>query len=342
MTVEIRNFSPANSEDYVPNYTDIQFDLVGLDGKLVDISTLSVTVETTSNVDTSTHTVDYTTSDTTVVRYWGDSSWYKVIVSPDRPFDLEITATIKVNIDDTDGGSMTEYESSFIVVNLPLVKNFRYAFLDLAERIPVYNEQLRKNSDTSPTEFKSAFDKWNKNPSPIIRQNQAIIGSGYTIDHNNGNIIFSTAREYNDSVDASYTFSFFTDDQIESYFDRAASIYLISPPFSGPSTIYAGTETTQYLIMIGAANFAFRDLMFSLAFQETRLIFDNASWEEGWIQVKELFKGLSESYAKDWEVILTAKKVKLPSIGSVVIPEYTLPGGRSRFFRYLYKEGSTF
>jgi len=342
MTVEIRNFSPASGEVYIPTYTDIQFDLVGLDGKLVDISTLSVTVETSSNVDTSTHVVDYTTANTTVVYYWGDSSWYKILVSPDRPFDLENSVTIKVNVDDTDGISMTEYESDFTVTNLPLIKNFRYAFLDLAERIPIYNEQLKKNSDISPTEFRSAFDKWNKSPSPIIRKNQVIISSGFAIDHGNGNVVFSGAQEYNDSIDASYTFSFFTDDQILSYFDRATSIYQISPPFSGPSTIYAGTESTQYLIMIGAASFAFRDLMFSMAFQETRLIFDNASWEEGWVQVKDLFKGLSEAYTKDWERVLESKKVKLPSIGTVVIPEYTLPGGRSRFFRYLYKEGSTF
>jgi hypothetical protein len=46
---------------------------------------------------------------------------------------------------------------------------------------------------------------------------------------------------------------------------------------------------------------------------------------------------LYEAYKEDWEKLLEAKKVRLPNIKTIITPEYTIPGGRSRMFRYLYK-----
>jgi hypothetical protein len=76
-----------------------------------------------------------------------------------------------------------------------------------------------------------------------------------------------------------------------------------------------------------------------LALQEKRIIFDNTSLGDGWTQVKDLFKSLHDAYKEDWKNILEAKKLRLPHIAAVVQPEFTLPGGRSRAFRYLYKGG---
>jgi hypothetical protein len=91
--------------------------------------------------------------------------------------------------------------------------------------------------------------------------------------------------------------------------------------------------------MIGAAAFAYRSLFASLAYQEKRLIFDNHSWEQGWQQIKDLFKALWESYEKMWELALKGKSARLPRIASVITPEFSMPGGRSRLFRYMYKSG---
>jgi len=50
------------------------------------------------------------------------------------------------------------------------------------------------------------------------------------------------------------------------------------------------------------------------------------------------FETLKQNYSSDWEKLLEQKKFgPYPTTRMVVTPEYTLPGGRSRWFRYLFK-----
>jgi hypothetical protein len=48
-----------------------------------------------------------------------------------------------------------------------------------------------------------------------------------------------------------------------------------------------------------------------------------------------------DSYAEAWKSAKEEKKNRLYSIAAIVQPEFTLPGGRSRYFRYLYKGTSS-
>lgn len=340
MSIEIRNISPPDNALDVSVSTNILFDIVALDGKLINIGTLSVSIETNSNIDGDTHTTNYTVANTSVVKYSGTNVYYSVLLNLDRPFDESMSVTVKIDIQDTLAASMTQFSSSFTTLSKGLISDFRYAFIDFAQKIPVYNEILKKNSTTSPTVFDSAFQSWNLKPVPRIQVNQVISTTGYTIDYENGLVTFNTALDYNDVVEVTYQFAFFTDEQINSFFKQANAYYYNSPPQGGSTSIYGAGEMIQMSIMIGAASFAFREILFSLAFQEKRIIFDNASWGDGWTQIKDLLRGLYESYSKDWDKLLEAKKLKLPSISSIISPEYTLPGGRSRMFRYLYKGGA--
>ena len=345
MSIEIRNFNPTNNAIHVSINSDVEFDIVGLDDYDIDINTLNVTIATNSKIDNDTHIIDYDYMDNEI-SYVGNSKHYHVRVNPSIPFDLGLNVTISVNVSGTDENGdpalMEEYESSFSTYYNGIVSDFRYAFINACESIPVYNEVLRKNSTTAPTIFDSAFFRWNNDKFLKIELNNVIIQPDdtdfpYTINFDNGTIEFDSALDYNDEVTASYTFAFFSDEQINSFFKQATAQWSMLPPYGGPRSIYSAYTTARHSIMVGASLLAFRELLFQLAIQERRIIFDNASQGDGWTQVKDLFKMLHDAFEKDWDALKEAKKVKLPSIASIVTPAYTLPGGRSRMFRYLYK-----
>jgi hypothetical protein len=237
---------------------------------------------------------------------------------------------------------MEEFSVAFYTNYIEVISDFKYAFINHAQEIPVYQEQLRKDDTSSPLVFDSAFPNWNRLPAPKVKVNSVIFGAshatyGHTVDFESGKITFTSALDYNDTVEASYKFAFFSDEQLEAFFRQAISIWNINPPAGGPPDIYSAPLDTRGVLLIGAACFAYRYLMSAMAYQESRIVFDNASWGEGWIQVKDLFKAMYDAYNEDWEKVLAAKKVKLPSIKNVVTPTYTMPGGRSRMFRYLFK-----
>jgi len=353
--LEVRNFLPRDTETEVSTICNISFDLVGMDGDQIDISTLSVRIDMTSNViaDEVNYVIYDLEADPTLIeiKYIGDASkktHYNVNVVPEMPFDENQSITVKVNVktyvvSPAVPVEMEEYETSFTTLNNGIISDFKFAFIDSAVKIPVYAEVLRPNSSTSPTVFHAAFGNWNVRPRTVVRRNQLIIDSGYTIDYKNGQIFFNNDNlehgdiDYADQIDVDYNFSYFSDEEIKSFFKQAAAVWKINPPFGGPSNIFNTNELYQQILMIGAAMYAFRQLLLGLSLQERRIIFDNESWNDGWKQTKDIFKDLYASYKEAWEKLLEAKKVKLPTITSIVTPEYTLPGGRSRFFRYLYK-----
>jgi len=341
MSIEVRNLKPKDQSFNISPYTNVEFDLVSVGSSLIDISSLSVVFTMYSNIDGNEYDLVYSVTDTNVISYQGSEIFYHVIVNPDRPFDEGSSITLSINVNDSLNVAMTEYVSTFGIYYVDIISDFKYAFINNAQEIPVYNEILMKDSTSSPKEFDSAYKNWNMKPKPRIQVNEVIVEDGYTINYEEGKIVFDSSLDYNDQVEATYTFSFFSDEQINSYFKQATAVWQRNPPFGGVTTIYRADSMMQSVLMVGAATYAFRDLMFNLAFQEKRVIFDNHSWEDGWKQINNLFKDLYDSYRNDWEKLLEAKKLRLPEIASVVTPEYTLPGGRSRYFRYLYKSGSS-
>jgi len=344
MSIEIRNFYPVNGDGTTFPSRNITFNIAALDGYTIDITSLSVVIETNSLVDSEQHTITYTDT-SSEVSYAGKSTTnYSVTVNPSTPFEGGLSVTVAVNISGTTDLSasydMTEYTSSFTTVYDGVFTDFKNVFVYQAENIPIYNEILHRDSTTSPLVFDSAFGKWKKSPTPKIQINQVLTAStntinGYSIDYDTGKVIFNSALDYNDQVDAAYKFSFFTDEQIDGYLERATDIYRVSPPVGGPVSIHAATQTYKGIIMVGAAQFAFMDLMMSLAFQEQRLIFDNHSWGNGWINVKELFRSSLDLYKEMWKQLLEAKKADLPSIAINVSSAMTLPGGRTVMSRNL-------
>lgn len=341
MAVEVRNIKPKKSAANVSVNANIEFDIVATDGDSIDISTVEVEIAQTSTItgDILTNTYDYSSSS---FSYTGSSIAYHIFLNPSIPYDEGMTVNIKIS----ETSMPDDFVSSFTTVNQDLITDFKYAVIHHAQNIPVYHEQLMKNSDTSPTVFSSFCGGWLAKPAPKIRVNKVLVATddvtyGHTVDYDNGIVTFNSSLDYNDDVDASYNFKFFSDERINQYFKQAVGMYRRFPPFDGPNSIYTASQEIQSILFIGAAQFAFRDLILSLAIQEKRVIFDNRSWDGGWDKILGLFKELKTEYEKDWQLILENKKYKLPASRFVTVPEYTLPGGRSRFFRYLYKNSGS-
>jgi hypothetical protein len=349
MSIEVRNFRPRDYESNISIDSSVEFDIVALDNYSIDITSINIIIETNSNIDSEIHstTYDHTSK---FLSYSGTDHYYHIVVDSEIPYDEGLTVTVSVNISGLDNNNsnfmMDEFVSHFYTIYNGVISDFRYVFINAAEKIPVYNEVLRKDSSTAPKVFDSAYDKWNKDKFTKIQLNQIIIKADdlnypYHIDYNNGRIIFDNPLSYNDEVDASYTFRFFSDQEIQSFFKMAVAEWRNAVPYGGPSNIYSADQTMRGILMIGAALYAFRELLMQLAIQERRIIFDNTSLGDGWTNIKDLWKTIYDSYAEAWKSAKEEKKNRLYSIAAIVQPEFTLPGGRSRYFRYLYKGTSS-
>ena len=343
MAIEIRNMSPSNSAINVSPNVKIAFDIVAMDQFTIDITTLEVIIEMNSNIISGDISSVTYTDESEEVSFTGDTAtFYHVEVSPSIPMDEGQNVTISINVqgknDNDDSFTMSEYQVNFFTRYNSVISDFRYAFIDATERIPVYNELLRKDSTTDPIVFDSAFDKWNRDKSLKIRLNQMIIRDsdstyGYRVDLDRGLVKFNSALDYNDAVDASYTFRFFKDEEIDAFFRMAVAQWTMAPAYGGPPSIYSGDRVTRGILMVGAAMFAYRELLMRLALQESRIIFDNNSWGEGWSKTESLFKGQYDIMKEMWNQSLEAKKLRLPQIGLVITSDVSLPGGRCLSYR---------
>jgi hypothetical protein len=59
-------------------------------------------------------------------------------------------------------------------------------------------------------------------------------------------------------------------------------------------------------------------------------------------KVIEYIKSSTQLYKEDYEKMLEKLPIaRLPGIRSVVVPEFNMPGGRSRFFRHIWNLGTS-
>lgn len=205
-------------------------------------------------------------------------------------------------------------------------------FIYEAQHIPVYWEQSMLTADPAKRNF--AYGNWRKDPMPIVRRNGKIIDDGWVPDYK-GNVFFQDVPQETDDINVTYTFSYFSDEELASFLNEGLRAMNSLPPASWN---YSNIEQTprhwEYGILLVAAMHAMRRLIMGLNFQERAIIFgenpDNAR------AVQNMFKDLYQSYSDTWKDVSDGIKKTLPAMGMIVIPEYTLPGGRARWYRYLY------
>ena len=158
---------------------------------------------------------------------------------------------------------------------------------------------------------------------------------GWFVDWN-GRIFFDGLMAPEDSVNVYYKFAYFSDEEILSFLNMGLQMMNSKPPASiyYPTLVGMPPEWTAPVLLY-AAIIALKRLIFGLNFQEKMIIFGTPEEARAAIAT---FQQLYQDYVTTWtDIAAAAKTLKLYGMAQYVSPEYTLPGGRSRWFRYLYK-----
>lgn len=94
--------------------------------------------------------------------------------------------------------------------------------LKAADRSTITREQGVGDGEASS--FKLGHDVILSVPDIQVRVNNVLIVSGYTVDYNNGIVLFDTAPNEGDQIEFVYYWSIFSDEQIQYFIDDSASI----------------------------------------------------------------------------------------------------------------------
>jgi len=187
------------------------------------------------------------------------------------------------------------------------------------------------------TYYDMAYKNWNKDPRPVVRLNNRIIEDGWYADFD-GKIYFDRALDPEDTVDVGYNFKWFSDVELMNFLKQGLDMMNAIPPASDYYTSLNNMPPIWNAgVLLWAGILSLRRLIFALNYQEKRVVYGSPDDING---VSSRLENLYQHYFDLWEKTATNTKKRLPSTMMSVQPEYTLPGGRSRWFRYLYKANS--
>ena len=218
-----------------------------------------------------------------------------------------------------------------------LINDLSNDFIYEAQHIPVHWEQALKTGGDR-TNLKLVFNNWLQNPKPLLRKNNNIVVSGWNPDYN-GVVRLETPYDPEDQFSVDYQFAYFSAAELMGFINLGLYAMNTVPPASQAYTdVGSAPYIWRYGVILYAAMQAIRRILFGLCYQEKFIIY--AEKPEGLSGVIGVLQNLYKDYEEQWNSQATnVKSKKLPMFSQIVIPEYTLPGGRSRWFRYMYKSG---
>jgi len=241
--------------------------------------------------------------------------------------DYVETQTVIVHTSSADSGATILYNERLIAFREGLEK-----LILCAQQIPVYFEQSKPSFDRK--KFSFTYGKWNQSQRVKVYRNKKIITEGVTVNYFKGDITFDNKLLPQDIVNVDYDFRWFSDGELDLFLNNAVMAFNSFPPVQG-FNILSIPSIHMPAILYGAAKDALRQMMMCLQFQEPQLVFGGPDRAQ---QVFGNMETLKQNYEKDWDKLTEVKKYgAYPKMQMVVVPEYTLPGGRSRWFRYLFK-----
>lgn len=206
--------------------------------------------------------------------------------------------------------------------------------LDRAQNIPIEAEQGKRNADRKKITF--AFENWNQYPRPEVIKNRRLIDTGWHTDYN-GTLIFNRNLDPEDVVYCSYHFRYFSDLELADMLNYGLYMMNAVPPVSEnyPSVSNA-PFSWRAPIIAAAAMTALQRLIMGLTWQHRKIIFGEDPQVVDAAMAK--FQSDYEMFKNHWEAgSKGVKTMKWPGMAQIVQPEFTLPGGRSRWFRFLFK-----
>ena len=197
-----------------------------------------------------------------------------------------------------------------------------------------FTDVAKKGSKFS-TSYGFAYRNWQQDPKPIVFLNTRKVDDGWHVDYD-GKIYWDSLMAPEDSVNINYQFAYFSKEEMLSFLMLGLKAMNSVPPASEMySTLEMAPAIWDYGIILWAAITALKRLIFGWSFQEKRIVYGRPEEAQAALAV---WQDLYKSYQETWtQASKDVKTRKLPGMLVNVTPEYTLPGGRSRWFRYLYK-----
>jgi len=204
--------------------------------------------------------------------------------------------------------------------------------INCAQSIPVYYEQAKPSHNQKV--YKFSFKEWNQSAGVRVYRNGKLLNSGAEIDYFKGQVTFNTALLEQETVHLDYNFKWFSDEDLDRFILNAINALNAFAPHTG-YTVDNIPDRLSPIVLYGASKDALRQIMMCLQFQQPAQVFGG---RENADKAFANFETLKKNYEGDWNA-LTAQKALGPYPKTLVTstPEFTLPGGRSRWFRYLFK-----
>ena len=208
--------------------------------------------------------------------------------------------------------------------------------LDAVQHIPVYQEQATASRDGRT--FRWTVGNWNQTPGVKIYRNQEFVTGGFKVDFAKGSVNFNEPMTSYDVILADYNFRWFSDLELDRFLSNGIHKLNSYAPHTGYSI---SNVPDKYIIHVlyGAAVDALRSVLLALNLQQPQQFFGGA---EGADKAYQHLEQLKQNYEEQAVNLLEQKKL-FPYKGltkSVVAPEFVLPGGRSRWFRYMFSGNS--
>lgn len=253
------------------------------------------------------------------------------------------TFNLTYTVETVDGPITSVYSQEFIVSEIGqgsitlrevATRDFLESLIRESMAIPVFDEPLSWR-DTTRTHGELTFPRWNQIAGAKIFRNQQLMDTGYTIDYLRGRVDFDVPVSEHTQITATYNFRWFEDEELDSFIEQGVNEYNIWPPQTS-YTVNNIPDTWLIAGIYGAAVNAIRRLLFGTIYQQPVKVYGTMERAE---KVFSQLESLKKNYLEERDKLLEQKKFG-PYAGltkSVTVPEFTLPGGRSRWFRYLFK-----
>lgn len=238
----------------------------------------------------------------------------------------------------TETFSVQESDAAVLAPEVIIYRKLLETFIGYCQRIPVFHEIGRLNEALTTASF--SFPRWNQPAGARVFVNGNLITSGFVVDYLRGEIVFSSVLSQYDEIQASYTFRWFTDAELDTFIAQAVDVFNQYPPHTvyNIATLEVNYARAGVTVAHQAAVFVLRRIMFDLHIQEPAKVFGGMERADKLMgSLNNLKQNIEEDLTKLYE-----QKAKGPYLGltkTVTVPEFTLPGGRSRWFRYLFKGG---
>ncbi len=213
-------------------------------------------------------------------------------------------------------------------------------YICCAQSIPVYYEQSKPTHNRRIYRF--TFSKWNQTTGVKVYRNNNILtdeDDDVEVNYFKGEVVFGDMLTQYDMVHADYNFAWFSAEELNTFLGNAVADFNTFPPHSNYSLAGTTAIPDRFLpaVIRKAAADSIRQLMLCLQFQEPQQVFGGPD------KAKDAFSNfetLKKNYEDEWFKLMENKKLgPYPRTLIISVPEYTLPGGRSRWFRYLFSSG---